>query len=104
MEGMRDSPEGTLMSAFAQTLCQRCGARAEEPIFPGRSAVDPCSCGGVRQVIRIIHHGRGEPERVRPARTERAPSLRAGDDAAGSSPPALEGASRLTGDVPRAVG
>lgn len=61
MEGMRDSPEGTLMSAFAQTLCQRCGAWAEQPIVPGRSAVEPCSCGGVRQVIRITKHRRGEP-------------------------------------------
>ena len=58
---MRDSPEGTLMSAFAQTLCQRCGAWAEQPIVPGRSAVEPCSCGGVRQVIRITKHRRGEP-------------------------------------------
>jgi hypothetical protein len=59
--GMRDTPEGTLMSAFAQTLCQRCGAWAEQPIVPGRSAVEPCSCGGVRQVIRITKHRRGEP-------------------------------------------
>jgi hypothetical protein len=49
------------MPALAQTACQRCGARTEEPISPRGAGVGPCSCGGVRQVIRIIHHRRGEP-------------------------------------------
>ena len=47
-----------------------------------------------RRASGYSHHSpraRGAPERVRPAGTERAPSLRAGDDAAGSSPPALRG-------------
>jgi hypothetical protein len=58
---MWDFSRGTPMPALAETLCQSRGARTEQRISPGRTAVRPCSCGGVRQVVRIVHHRRGEP-------------------------------------------
>jgi hypothetical protein len=58
---MCDFSKGTPMPALAETVCQRCGAWTEERISPGRTAVRPCPCGGVRQVVRIVHHRRGEP-------------------------------------------
>jgi hypothetical protein len=71
MEGIRASPEGTPLSAFAETLCQRCGARTEEPIMARRVTVERCFCGGVRQVVRVVHHERGEPPNG-PDRLERS--------------------------------
>ena len=49
------------MSAIAQTVCARCGAWTDEPSVPRRSTVEPCPCGGMRQVVRIIHRGQSEP-------------------------------------------
>jgi hypothetical protein len=48
------------MPAVAEILCQRCGARTEAVIADGRASVDPCPCGGLRQVVRVAHHRGGE--------------------------------------------
>jgi hypothetical protein len=48
------------MSGFAQIFCQRCGVLVEEPIVPGRRAMEPCPCGGLRQVV-CIGRRRGDP-------------------------------------------
>lgn len=58
-----------LMPAVAELLCQRCGARREEVIVDGRASVDPCPCGGICQVVRVIHHRGGEAA-ASPARVE----------------------------------
>ena len=50
-----------LMPAMAEILCQRCGARTEAVFADGRASVDPCPCGGLRQVVRVAHHRAGEP-------------------------------------------
>lgn len=44
------------MPAVAEMLCQRCGALTHAPTLAGRSAVARCSCGGVRQVVRMVRH------------------------------------------------
>jgi hypothetical protein len=49
-----------LMPAVAEILCQRCGARTEAVIANGGASVDPCACGGMRQIIRVAHHRAGE--------------------------------------------
>jgi hypothetical protein len=51
------------MPAVAEILCQRCGARTEALIAPRRRFVDPCRCGGIRQVVRVVHHQGGEVRR-----------------------------------------
>jgi hypothetical protein len=71
MEGHTGFIGRDTMSAFAQTLCQRCGARTEEPIMSGLYGVERCFCGGVRQVVRIVHHDGGEPPNG-PDRLERS--------------------------------
>jgi len=48
------------MPAVAEILCQRCGAETEAVIGNGRSSVDPCPCGGMRQIVRVVHHRAGE--------------------------------------------
>jgi hypothetical protein len=50
---------GMLMPAVAEILCQRCGARTEAVLADGRASVDPCPCGGMRQVVRVAHHRGG---------------------------------------------
>ena len=55
-------PSGrTCMPPLAEILCQRCGALTEAVIFHGRPSVAACPCGGMRQVVRIIHHRGSEP-------------------------------------------
>jgi hypothetical protein len=51
----------TCMPPLAEILCQRCGALTEAVIFHGRPSVGSCPCGGMRQVVRIIHHRGSEP-------------------------------------------
>jgi hypothetical protein len=48
------------MPAVAEMLCQRCSARTEALIAPRRRSVDRCRCGGIRQVVRVVHHQDGE--------------------------------------------
>jgi hypothetical protein len=48
------------MPAVAEMLCQRCGARTEALTAPRRRSVDRCRCGGIRQVVRVVHHQGGE--------------------------------------------
>ena len=58
-----------LMPAVAELLCQRCGAQTEV-IADGRGLVDRCRCGGMLQVVRVVHHpGREAP--ASPAQVER---------------------------------
>jgi hypothetical protein len=59
----------TLMPAVAEMLCQRCGAQTEVVIADGRPPMDPCDCGGMRQVVRVVHHPRGEAS-ASPAQVE----------------------------------
>jgi hypothetical protein len=59
-----------LMPAVAEILCQRCGARTEAVIANGRASVGPCPCGGIRQVVRVVHHRGGEVP-ASPAQVER---------------------------------
>jgi hypothetical protein len=49
-----------LMSAVSELLCQRCGAKTEAIIGDGHGSVDPCPCGGMRQVVRVAHHRAGD--------------------------------------------
>jgi hypothetical protein len=60
----------TLMPAVAEILCQRCGAQTEAVIANGQATVDPCTCGGMRQVVRVAHHRGGEAA-ASPAQVER---------------------------------
>jgi hypothetical protein len=71
---------GTLMPAVAEMLCQRCGARTEELIAPGRRSVDPCRCGGIRQVVRVVHHQGGEAS-ASPTQVERSVRHRSDEEA-----------------------
>jgi hypothetical protein len=59
-----------LVPAVAEILCQRCGARTESVIANGRASVRPCPCGGMRQVVRVVHH-RGREVPASPAQLER---------------------------------
>ena len=71
---------GTLMPAVAEMLCQRCGARTEALIAPGRRSVDPCRCGGIRQVVRVVHHQGGEAT-ASPKQVERSVRHRSDEEA-----------------------
>jgi hypothetical protein len=58
-----------VMPAVAELLCQRCGAQTEV-IADKRGVVDRCRCGGLLQVVRVVHHpGREAP--ASPAQVER---------------------------------
>ena len=46
------------MPTVAQILCHKCGALTEATATHGDSSVSACPCGGVRQVVRIVHHRR----------------------------------------------
>jgi hypothetical protein len=59
-----------LMPAVAEILCQRCGAQTEAGLNDGRASVDPCPCGGLRQIVRVAHHRAGEPS-ASPGQVER---------------------------------
>jgi len=48
------------MPAVAEMLCQRCGAQTEAVIANGRASVALCRCGGMRQIVRVVHHRGGE--------------------------------------------
>jgi hypothetical protein len=71
---------GMLMPAVAEILCQRCGARTEAAIADGRASVDPCPCGGMRQVVRVAHHRRGEAS-ASPAQLDRSVRHRSDEEA-----------------------
>jgi hypothetical protein len=58
------------MPAVAEMLCQRCGAQAEAVIADGRPPMDRCRCGGMRQVVRVVHYPGGEASASR-AQVER---------------------------------
>jgi hypothetical protein len=68
------------MPAVAEMLCQRCGARTEALIAPGRRSVDPCRCGGIRQVVRVVHHQGGEAT-ASPKQVERSVRHRSDEEA-----------------------
>jgi len=70
----------TLMPALAEMLCQRCGAQTEAVIADGRASVDPCRCGGMRQVVRVVHHPGGEAP-ASPAQVERNVRHRSDEEA-----------------------
>jgi hypothetical protein len=71
---------GTLMPAVAEMLCQRCGAQTEAVITDGRAAVDSCGCGGLRQVVRVVHHRGGEAP-ASPSQMERNIRRRSDEEA-----------------------
>jgi hypothetical protein len=71
---------GMLMPAVAEILCQRCGARTEAVLTDGRASVDPCPCGGLRQVVRVAHHRAGEPS-ASPGQVERNVRHRSDEEA-----------------------
>jgi hypothetical protein len=68
------------MPAVAEILCPRCGARTETVLADGRASVDPCPCGGLRQVVRVAHHRAGEPP-ASPGQVERNVRHRSDDEA-----------------------
>jgi hypothetical protein len=68
------------MPAVAEMLCQRCGARTEALIAPGRRSVNPCHCGGIRQVVRVAHHHGGEAS-ASPTQVERSVRHRSDEEA-----------------------
>jgi hypothetical protein len=71
------------MPAVAEMLCQRCGAHTEALIAPRRRSVDRCRCGGIRQVVRVVHHQGGEaPAKGDAGEAKRSPSLGRGSAAA----------------------
>jgi hypothetical protein len=49
------------MPPRAEILCQRCGALTEALISTQRPSMAGCPCGGMRQVVRIVHHRGSEP-------------------------------------------
>jgi hypothetical protein len=69
----------TLMLAVAEMLCQRCGARTEAVIADGRPPM-ACGCGGMRQVVRVVHHPGGEAP-ASPAQVERNVRHRSDEEA-----------------------
>jgi hypothetical protein len=69
-----------LMPAVAEILCQRCGARTEAVIANGSASVDRCPCGGMRQVVRVVHHRAGEVP-ASPAQVERNVRHRSDEEA-----------------------
>jgi hypothetical protein len=69
-----------LTPAVAEILCQRCGARTEAVLTDGRASVDPCPCGGLRQVVRVAHHRAGEPS-ASPGQVERNVRHRSDEEA-----------------------
>jgi hypothetical protein len=70
----------TLMPAVAEMLCQRCGAQTEAVIADGRASVDPCRCGGMRQVVRVVYRLGGEAP-ASPAQVERNARNRSDEEA-----------------------
>jgi hypothetical protein len=44
------------MPAIAHMICQGCGIHSEGLASSAGSPADPCQCGGVRQVVRIVRH------------------------------------------------
>jgi hypothetical protein len=71
---------GMLIPVVTEMLCQRCGAQTEAVIASGRAAVDPCPCGGMRQVVRVVRHHDGEAPAT-PAQVERNVRHRSGEKA-----------------------
>jgi hypothetical protein len=69
-----------LVPAIAEILCHRCGARTEAVIANGRASVGPCPCGGIRQVVRVVHHRGGELP-ASPAQVERNVRNRSDEEA-----------------------
>jgi hypothetical protein len=68
------------MPAVAEMLCQPCGAQTGAVIADGRASVDPCRCGGMRQVVRVVHHAGGEAP-ASPAQVERNVRHRSDEEA-----------------------
>jgi hypothetical protein len=87
LEGMQDFRAGTSMPAIAENLCQRCGAQTEAVMLRGRASVEPCPCGGMRQVVRIARHRSGEPA-ASPERVERSVRHRSDEETTSASSPA----------------
>jgi hypothetical protein len=69
-----------LVPTVAEILCQRCGAQTEAIIANGRASVRPCPCGGMRQVVRVVHH-RGGQASASPAQVERNVRHRSDEEA-----------------------
>jgi hypothetical protein len=69
-----------LMPTVAEILCQRCGAQTQSAIADGRASLRPCGCGGMRQVVRVVHHRGGEASAT-PAQVERNVRHRADEEA-----------------------
>lgn len=44
------------MTAMAELTCHSCGARTKVPVSRRQpDSMPKCSCGGYRQVVRIVH-------------------------------------------------
>ena len=65
--------------AIAHLICHSCGARGEAQASANGSSATRCSCGGTRQVVRIVRHpgGAASPS---PAELERNVQERASDE------------------------
>ena len=50
------------MPSFAVARCGRCGLTSEQPIARGPiPVISACSCGGQRQIVRILFRPREQP-------------------------------------------
>jgi hypothetical protein len=58
--GYRRPGEGTAIPVIAHMICQSCGAHCEAAAGSNGSSATRCQCGGMRQVVRIVRHARGE--------------------------------------------
>jgi hypothetical protein len=86
------------MPAIAENLCQRCGAQTEAVMLRGRASVEPCPCGGMRQVVRIARHRSGEPA-ASPERVERSVRHRSDEETTSVSGPAPKSSARCTHEI-----
>lgn len=48
------------MPVIAHMICHNCGAHCEAAAPYDWSPVSRCQCGGMRQVVRIVRHPRGD--------------------------------------------
>jgi hypothetical protein len=69
-----------LVPAVSELLCQRCGAKTEAVMRNGHASLDPCPCGGMRQVVRVVHHRAGDAP-ASPAQVERNVRHRSDEEA-----------------------
>ena len=67
------------MPAIVHMVCQGCGADSEGSASSRGSSVTCCWCGGIRQVVRIVRHARGEAP-ASPQDLERSLQQRARDE------------------------